>query len=311
MILFASYSDYSNLCFNFSQSLKAVGVESDCLNLIPHEYAYATQGRVVTIEEMSDAMLQADHIIIGHSSPFIFNLCKYSGKLLYPLHTGTIYRRNPTKFNTLYNRYCDKTLTDSPEFYHLGANNIVYISAAIDTEEIQMIPDTNTEITFGHFPSKGGFKGTEKIKEMMASMPQVKFVCDETIVPHEENLKRIASTSVYIEMFSPSQEGNEYGSWGVTASEAAALGRIVITNALHRDVYEQAYGELPFFIANTEDQFKASVLTLHNMPSLVKNIQSAHRKWVEEKHSFMATGYCLKKIFGERSHRNKTNLRIL
>lgn len=295
-VLFLSYHDYSNLCQNFARSLQSVGIRSEALCLVPHQYKYTDQGRLVTVNEMIDAIPQYDVIVIGHSQPFILNLCKHSGKELVPLHTGTIYRRDPEKMNRIFNPFCNKTLCDSPEFMSLGANDIKYVAAAINTDEIQAASDTNTEITFGHFPSLGGFKGTEKIKEMMATMPHIRFTCDENIVPHQENLKRIAACSVYIEMFAPEQEGHEYGSAGSTAWEAAALGRVVITNTLHREVYERAYGHLPFMICNTEQDFKDCVQFLHRNPDTVRKLQQQHRKWIEEKHNFEATGNYLKKI---------------
>lgn len=294
--IWCNYSDYSNLTHGLSKSLRSVGVDSEALSLIPHSYGYKDQARVVTRQEMKAEMEKADCIIIGHSAPVIFDMCKFMGKRLFVIHTGTLYRQNPQHYNLKYNPFVEATLTDSPEFMSLGAKNIHYIAAAIDTNAIKYSPTNNSEPLFAHYPSQGGFKGTQKIKEMMAKFPNAKFICDETIVPHDENLRRMAACDVYIELFSPTQNGNEYGSAGSTAWEAAALGKIVVTNTLYKEVYEKVYGDMALVIANTEQEFEDAIKFILESDNL-KQGQLEARLWIEQKHSYKATGDYLRKFF--------------
>lgn len=297
-ILWCSWSDYSNLTFHFAKSLQSIGIDSEALSLIPHSYGYKDQARVVTREEMKAEMEKADCIIIGHTAPVIFDMCKFMGKRLFVIHTGTLYRQNPQHYNLKYNPFVEATLTDSPEFMSLGAKNIHYIAAAIDTDAIKYSPTTNIDPVFAHYPSQGGFKGTEKIKQMMAKFPNAKFICDEHIVPHDENLRRMAACDVYLELFSPTQEGNEYGSAGVTAWEAAALGKIVVTNTLYKEVYEKVYGDMALIIANTEDEFTSAVEAIIESSPTERAIGHLEaRQWIEDKHSYKSTGNYLKQFF--------------
>ena len=79
---------------------------------------------------------------------------------------------------------------------------------------------------------------------------------DETILPHEENLKRIAECHIYVELFKPELNGKPYGCFGVTAFEATALGCVVLTNNLHESIYTNIYKNQPFCIANDKSTFQ-------------------------------------------------------
>lgn len=300
MILFLTFNDYSNLCFNLSESLKSIGIKSKCLTLSAHPFGYEKQAIKVGLIGMMEAVEQADVIIIGHSSIHLLKSLseQLKGKRVWVLHTGTPYRQAPERMNEEFNPIVEGTLTDSPEFMNLGAKNIHYIAGAIDTDIIKFTNSNTTELTFAHYPSNPVNKGTKEIKQMMAEFP-VKFICDERILPHEENLKRIGECDVYIELFAPKQREKEYGSFGVTAFEAAAMGKIVITNSLYDDVYEQAYGPNELIVANTESDFKGCVHQLLQLQNL-DDLKQRNRFWIEQKHSYSATGTYLNTILEKR-----------
>lgn len=293
MILFVTYSDYSNLCFNLSESLKSIGVNSHAITLTAHPFGYEKQAIKVNHITMIEQIELADLVIIGHSSQHLLKFIP-KGKRLWVLHTGTPYRQNPETMNEAFNPIVEGTLTDSPEFMTLGAKNIHYIATAIDTDKIKLSTHKNEVLTFAHYPSNHINKGTKDIKHMMAEFP-VKFICNEAVVPHEENLKRINECDVYIELFAPKQREKEYGSFGVTAFEAAAMGKVVITNSLYDSVYEVAYGSNELVIANTEADFKGCVHQLLQLQDFT-HIKEINRLWIEKKHSFKATGEYLKNL---------------
>jgi hypothetical protein len=85
--------------------------------------------------------------------------------------------------------------------------------------------------------------------------------------------------------------GMPFGEWGNTALEAAALGKIVVTNSLNTDLYRAEYGDCALQIANTPEALKE---TLQRLISLsdgeLTQLKLQSREWVENKHSMMPTG---------------------
>ena len=300
MILFLTFNDYSNLCFNFSESLNSIGIKSKCLTLSSHPFGYEKQAIKVGLLGMMEAMESAEVIIIGHSSVHLLKSLseQLKGKRVWVLHTGTPYRQAPERMNEEFNPIVEGTLTDSPEFMTLGGKNIHYIAGAIDTDKINFTPSNTTELTFAHYPSNAMNKGTKEIKQMMSEFP-VKFVCNEDVIPHEENLKRISQCDVYIELFAPTQREKTYGSFGVTAFEAAAMGKVVVTNSLFDEVYEAAYGPSELVIANTESDFKGCIHQLIQLQSL-DDLKQRNRFWIEKTHSYSATGTYLNTLLEKK-----------
>lgn len=294
-VLFASYNDYSNLCQGFSDALNSIGIESSNAALSPHAFGYNTQ--VLSRNQMRNAMRDVDCIIIGHTHEMILDLCAGLGKRLFVIHTGTIYRQNPEKFNAIFNPVVERVLIDSPEFFDKGGKNVGYIAAAMDMNNITSVFSIARNPVFAHYPSNPVVKGTETIKKMMSCF-NAAFLCDsEQIVSHEINLKRISECDVYIELFSPMQDGKPYGSFGVTSFEAAALGKIVVTNSTHHHVYKDAYGTNgELVIANTHQEFFNEIYKIIN--SDIAEKQRATRQWVEECHSLEATGRYLARLLG-------------
>jgi hypothetical protein len=86
-------------------------------------------------------------------------------------------------------------------------------------------------------------------------------------------------------------QGKPYGEWGNQCIEAAALGKIVITNTLSADLYKKEYGEgFAPRIANNEDEIAAHVEELLGMTDKeILDEQQRSRAWVEKYHSMEAT----------------------
>lgn len=298
-VLFITYNDYSNLCYNLSQSLKSVGIDSTALTRTPHEFGYTEQAIATSSENIKNQAQYADVIIIGHSSTAMLDLVRDLGKRVWVLHTGTPYRQKPELLNQEFDPYVERTLIDSPEFFNLGAKNVTYIAAAVDTDKVQFAHTGNEKPVFAHYPSKASVKGTDKIVEMMADFVEqgATFLCDETRVSHEDNLKRIAQCDVYLELFAPLQRGKCYGSFGVTAFEAAAMGKIVVTNSLYHEVYTRTYGNCELQVCNSVPDFKDTVQLLMNVEKGTREVmQLKARQWIVEKHSYQATGNYLLKL---------------
>jgi hypothetical protein len=96
---------------------------------------------------------------------------------------------------------------------------------------------------------------------------------------------------VLIETIRLEIQGRPFGEWGNTALEASALGKIVITNSLNTDLYEQEYGDLALWIANDADQLEKQLrkaLTMSDDDLLNERVKM--RQWAETNHSIGATG---------------------
>lgn len=289
-ILNLTYNDYSNFSYNNMRAWKAASIDCEALTITPHPFGYTDQARVATWDQMREAAKGADLVQIFHSNKHLYELIKPLNRRTWVYHTGTAYRQAPKEHNDLLNGWVDRTMTDSPEFMILGAKDITYIATAIDTDAIRFSPHQNDPLVFAHYPSRPDFKGTAYIRSVMAKHPSTIFRCDETRVPHSDNLKRISECDVYIELFMPKQYHAEYGSFGVTAFEAAAMGKSVITNSLYHKYYEQAYGQSGWLhVCNTTTEFTSLIVRI------VRNGIDPRRKklvreWIEQYHSFEATG---------------------
>jgi hypothetical protein len=116
---------------------------------------------------------------------------------------------------------------------------------------------------------------------------------------HKDCNVYIKGTEGYIEACSPIQNFQnkqlKYGEWGVSAIEAAALGKIVITHFLSHKKYEQVYGQHELCVANTPSDIAVHLESLLELSDdeLLKR-RKATRSWVEKFHSFKAVGTRLK-----------------
>ena len=88
--------------------------------------------------------------------------------------------------------------------------------------------------------------------------------------------------------------------WGITALEAAALGKIAITTFRGLEEYRKQYGDCELVVANTENELRERVEEIMSWtPEQILEKKKATRRWVETYHSFEAVGQRLKKIIGE------------
>lgn len=221
----------------------------------------------------------------------MFTRCFSQAKLIV-YHTGTPYRQNSEGMNENFNPHVSATIHDSPEFHNLGGKNIHYVPCAIDTDNIKSKWVPKDKLTIAHYPSNPDVKGSQYIIDVVSRFENINFNYSLERVSHDEQLKRMDECDVYIEMLNMEQNGRTYGSFGVTAMEAAALGKTVITNCAHRDVYENEYGFLPFFVVATVSELKEAV-------SAVRDLKINASEAVGLRHSYKSTGQRLLKIINE------------
>jgi hypothetical protein len=184
-----------------------------------------------------------------------------------------------------------------PEFQYL-TDNFKYVVSAIDTEALQLVyKSVNSKVKFGHFPSNKDVKGSLDIVKLLQKL-DLDFTHSFERMPYHLHIERLKNIDVCIELMAKEQGGKPYGSFGLTALEAAALGKIVITQSLNDNgLYQDAY-DIPLlnFIKNSED-LKKICLNLDNYTdSHIRGQQELTREWVVKNHSFKATGERLKRI---------------
>jgi len=298
-------NDYANFSYTNAEALQSVGVDATSFILSNHPYNYSKQSQLLTRVEMRKKIRSADIIQIMHSDIKMLPLLDNINKKLIVYHTGTKYRQDPVTYNQAFNPLVQKSVIALGEFAGQGSKNEHYLVGAIDTDHIQPVYTCGYKWRkIRHHPSNAGTKGTAIIAALIQSLPpeqlaktQFKYTDNKGRVNAQMNLKRMADCDVYVELFKLKQREKDYGSFGISALEAAALGKVVVTNNLWQSVYEREYGQCMLQIANTREAFLELIKKLIDMPDrdLLK-MQHATRQWIEDKHSLQATGQRIKEL---------------
>lgn len=306
-ILNISHTDWANFQYDNMKALRSVGLECDSLVLNSHTFYGVDQSACVTLEIMQDRIANYDIIQFFHDNLSLFNLLLPAmvGKKIIPYHTSSYYRANPALVNATMNIYAYKSVNAMPEFMGMGAHNEFYMVGAIDTDAIK--PNEHWRglcSTFAHYPSNPEVKGTESIKRLMAqtNVGAHYFRCSTDIVSYADQLTRMQECDIYIEMFTDKDGlGSPYGDFGITALEAAAMGKIVVTNFKHAHVYKHYYHGFFAFCPKTEAEFISMINEIACYSGYqLEHCQALSRMWVEQNHSYKATGnYFLKNVLDE------------
>lgn len=297
-VLNVCFDDFANYSYDNAMALRAVGIDAHSIKRVKHVFGYPNQSKIVSTGAMVDLIRKADVIQIMHSDEQALRICiNLKKKNVFVYHTGTKYRVNPARMNELFNSHVKAAFTDQTEFMGTGMKNEQYIAGAVDIKNV-VWNQIKSPYVIAHYPSNPVVKGTDKIVEMMKKVKgSFTFKYSKTKVNATAQSLRMKDCDIYIELFKPELNGRPYGCYGVTAFEAAALGKIVITNNIRPDVYARAYGKCPFIIANTEMEFKKKLTNLINLsPDYILNMQTDTYAWVINTHSYKATGQRIKTL---------------
>lgn len=299
-VLSISTNDWANYSYDNSRALLAAGVNVVGLKNFNHSFGYEGQHPVVTREQMREEVSSGKYNVlqIFNSDVTMLEFARgFSGKVVV-YHTGSGYRMKYKTLNPQFNPVVHQSIIALGEFAGLGAKNEVYVSVAVDTDKIKAkIEEPLKRYTFLHCPSNPDVKGTNNILKMTKDIRGLSFRHDTKILPHQKSIERMKQCDIYIELFKPKLGNDKYGSFGTTAVEAAALGKVVVTQNLSAHVYEKYYGECPLFLAVDEQDFVKKIQQLLRMkPEELLTLQQQHRNWAVEKHSYEATGQRLKQI---------------
>ena len=325
-VLMVAHNDWANTGFRFSKCLRTLGINALSIKAEYHQFLYPEQSIVhpelLGVKNARFPSMQAliDHSKIIHfiGSTWIDDIEK-SGKTLVMQHGGSNYRQNYKMLNDLYADFTTATIIQCPDLLGLGAKNEHLIYYPVDTDYIKPTKKLEFPLIIGHFPSNPEVKGTKGILEVINKLEHSKYnkyfkyigvrsseYTDDFVNKYSvnwmANLKRVSECDVIIETCNPSLEGKVFGEWGNTAIEAAAMGKLVISNSLAYETYIDNYGCNPgIHIANTPEHIETHLENIFSLSGEELNLRAEDTlKWVIANHSIEATAQRLwTKIYKE------------
>jgi glycosyltransferase involved in cell wall biosynthesis len=316
-VLILTKYDWSNTGWRFFKCLQHLGVDVLMLKGSFHPFFYPEQAPIHPLLAQSNGILfhrvpelkwltEEAKVVHYIASTFIDTGTDFFSKKVVMQHGGKAYRQDPDALNKIYNQFADVTILQSPDLLGYGANDEQWVYYPVDTDFIQ--PDfkrRSKNLIIGHFPSIPHKKGTDQIVKVIEKLEKNTTLAgrfryvgarnpdqfEKTgICMWTDNLKRMAGCDIIIETMLPEVQGHKFGEWGNTALEAAAMGKIVVTNSFSSDLYDKEFGRSALKIANNPDALGA---TLHLILTLsdkgIENLKEESRAWVERNHSIPAT----------------------
>jgi len=300
-IITLCHQDYASYSANLAKSLKEVGYDCESYCLGSHPFHYQNSSIRKTSRFIAQEIKLADLIIVVHSCGTMWDLVKESGKRIWVFHTGTRYRSDPNKHNERWNGLAEKVFIALGEFENLGATNPIYLGITTDVHQTEPRFFEGGKLKIAHYPSNPSVKGSDTINRIMQELSLVHgdkfdYKYSTAKVDHKRQLQRMSECDIYIEMCATTQGGNPYGSYGTTAIEASAMGKIVFTNMMWRELYNRYYGKDELVVANNDIDLKLFIQKwIQKTPAEIKEKQILTHNWARSRHSFKATGNILKK----------------
>jgi glycosyltransferase involved in cell wall biosynthesis len=312
-VLMLTYMDHANTGWRTMKCLQSLGLEVVFLKGHYHPFMYPEQGcvhpslleafngqKMFPPPRVPELKRIADNAKILHfiASAFVDTGTNLKQKKVVMQHGGATYRVNHETINNNLNPYISASAVQMPDLMGLGAKNEHLIFFSVDTDYLKPEYQRHSDsIIIGHFPSASAYKGTSDFLEVISSFKEGSFEymgCDgETMQLYIwlDVLKAMRQCDVILDVLAPKAQGRTYGEWGNIAFEAAALGKIVITNSSNIEMYKREYGCVPAMrIANSKGEVERHLREIISMtPEQMLNERKAAREWVEENHSIKAT----------------------
>lgn len=291
-VLIVCKNDWANLAYNYQESLREVGVDAKAVKTAINRLR-VQQAEVCSIQEMKMYAKSAEIIHFVHSQKPISGVV-LKGKKVVVSHTGSTYRIKYKKVNAAFNPIVDLSI-GMGDLYGKGAKNEHWIEAGVtDTNLLQPVYErSDNKIIVSHFPSAPSAKGSEIIKQTLKDTgDNYKFSYDYTRVDWKTNIERVKKCDIYVERLLLTQ------GFGISALEAAALGKIVITSYAFKQKYEETHGKFGMISVTTPKQLLEEVRRISNLSdNEILEMKKKSRSWVEKYHSYEATGLKFLKLY--------------
>jgi hypothetical protein len=312
-VLFLTYDDNCNTGYRFWMCAKYLGLNAVMFKGKAHPFGYPMQAPIHP--SLSNKPVSASPTMVPaggiesliHSAKVVHLIASFypiaainwKGCFVVAQHGGTVYRQHPDECNNVFEQIGVRhTIIQCPDLLGLGAKNEHWIYYPVDTVKLQ--PDFSRKhpdkLIIGHFPSNPEVKGTatiEKvIKELYKKYPgKFTYIGSTEQVSWKDNLDRMRKCDIIIEGCNVKQGNKNYGTFGNTALEAAALGCIVATHDIFTENYIKEHGiKYPLIISNNEETLYNNIesLILSKDDDILK-LKKAAREWAENNHSIPVT----------------------
>jgi len=321
LVLLVCVKDFANVAYTYQEALKSVGVNAIAYHMKGYELSSLNLEHAASVftgtEEEMDNIQKAKVIIYMHSQigrsdlfrEFVIHGEDRRKKRLIVFHGGTLYRRRSDTLNMKFKRMGAKIiLIQTLDLWKFAPKvGRVWMLPAVDTDALKPTFQPMKRVkSVAHHPHHAVFKGSRTINRVMDRLIRDTEICnlfnytyDDKTTTYKANIERINNCDIYIESLSQAEAVNAHD-WSVTALEAAALGKIVVTNVMNIKRYEREYGPCALQVANTEEQLYDVLKGLVTMKSNIEfqRMKSASRDWVEQLHSYKAIGERLKRVIG-------------
>ena len=292
--------DHANVAYELQECLRRVDVSVKAFTRRPHPFNYEKQAEVIRGNNLRDYAETADIVVFVHSEYLNIGV-SLQGKKVYVYHTGTTYRQNSKIVNSIFNPIVTATFCGG-DVLGMGAKNKIWVIGAINTNKIQPKFDRiyTDALVVGHFP-RGKTKGTEKIIPLIEELSKnydFEFRYGYDSVSWPDQIKRMGDCDIFIEAVVEHQNGIPLTLFGISAIEAACLGKIVIARFPMKPQYEKIFGKCAIQHVNNIEELKIKLEWLFGLPEeSILGLKKESRNWVESCHSYEAVGERFKKIF--------------
>lgn len=285
-LILVCLNDWSNVGYILQRSLQSVGVDALALKRKSHGFNYPRQADLVPRPVLDSYVERTKSVIFMHSQ--FIDVPLRQGQTISVFHGGTKYRKHPKAINRRFNPLVSATFIQTVDLLNLGAKNEVWLIPGVDYDSLPEPQRYKSgSRTFAHYP-RGDYKGTEgMLKAVSEAEEEITFEFDHSkeFLSWPDHLSRMNRCDVYIDCLEPC------GEWGMTALEAASLGKVVITNFGGNSLYQETYGSHELLVANTPEEITERIFeVLSWSDSEVRSKQQATLEWARGTHSYEATG---------------------
>lgn len=300
-ILVIALEDWGNSGYAYSRALQSAGHEVVAIKGKFHPFGYPEQMAVAGDQIPQETIDAADVLFVVHTIPVGVTPEDLKKKCVVVHHGGSQYRSNPDAANLFWNEYADATVIETPDLFGLGAKNETLVPTPVDTAALQpvMREASSKRLFIGHYPSDSTKKGSETVGEVLHKLKNESALKDRfeyeiglDQVTWPAQIERMRRCDVYVDVMLQELWGKPYGEYGIAAREAAALGCVVVSAHRHAEVYADQYGaRSPVIPANSAEELESALRGLILSKRAEVNMkQMAMREWVNENHSYVATG---------------------
>lgn len=313
--LFVCDDDHANVSYEYAKALEENGCFARAVKFQKHLFCYPKQAEVLTdFGVLTKYVSEATDIIFMHTQPINIPVCVFDKrKRFFVFHGGSAYRNDPKLANKL---FLDSPIIGENLRFLIQNYDLYFLDDSIDKRIVftclepkeydQFLPSNskqNSFLTVAHYP-RGVQKGTEDIEEVIKSLSQdynnfiyVTWGTKNKILSWSDYMRTIAKCDIYVHSLPFQYVDKVITGLCVTAMEACALGKVVVTPFEYLENYKRDFKNTPpFFIANDKDQLRKVLKHLLGLSfQEISELKKKARMWVEEYHSRKPTGeYLLK-----------------